>query len=334
MGSNLYFTSTQNVPIDIKCSKKLLSFNPDLRLGVLLGSTSEDVSLSTTFGGGFDPNQQLGIKLQGTISVAGGGGTKTPVKSLDEEQKNNINKANEVLKLAGFKWQSRVAMLCVSGKESGLKPKAEYGYGTTGEEGLRHLFGKYLTEFDTQEKLYKLSGYNTDGDRNRNQVEFYDYIYGYKTTPQRSGTPPNGGNDQPGDGYKYRGRGLNQITFKNAYRDLTTYARGLGGAFANVDYLANPDDLNIIDHAAMGLAWFMNKAANGNNKSRYSEYSGENVNPKEGTNMDVLIHFYCNANAGFGHDWTSEHVIEAYNNAKAYEQILTSLYTSTPELQA
>jgi hypothetical protein len=48
-----------------------------------------------------------------------------------------------------------------------------------------------------------------------------------------------GGNDQPGDGFKYRGRGLIQLTFKNNYKEI----QNLVGESYGVDIVSSPDTL-------------------------------------------------------------------------------------------
>lgn len=56
------------------------------------------------------------------------------------------------------------------------------------------------------------------------------------------------GNASPGDGWKYRGRGLKQLTGKTNYM---AYAKAAG-----IDCVSNPDLLLQPEHAADSAAWF------------------------------------------------------------------------------
>jgi putative chitinase len=64
--------------------------------------------------------------------------------------------------------------------------------------------------------------------------------YVYKTTD---------GNSEPGDGFKYRGRGFIQHTGKNQYAAISK--------FTGVDVLKNPDALNSPEVAAKAIPWFL-----------------------------------------------------------------------------
>ena len=59
------------------------------------------------------------------------------------------------------------------------------------------------------------------------------------------------GNTDEGDGWKYRGRGLIQLTGKDNYR-LASDALG-------VDFVANPDLVLTKENAALTAAWYWNK---------------------------------------------------------------------------
>ena len=95
---------------------------------------------------------------------------------------------------------AQVGILSVIGKESGFIPQREKSYRNTSNARLRSLFGVRLSKLSEAE-LTTLK---------RDDIAFYDVIYGVGA---KSYFKWNTGNTSPGDGWKYRGGGLNQITF-------------------------------------------------------------------------------------------------------------------------
>jgi len=111
------------------------------------------------------------------------------------------------------------AILAVVGKESQFKPQSE---------NLNYTTAKRL------KAVYSRIPDNLINSLLKNPIALGNYVYGGSY-----GTPAN-------EGFLYRGRGLNQITYKNQYK---TIGKALG-----IDLIQNPDLLNKLEYAAAALA--------------------------------------------------------------------------------
>lgn len=111
------------------------------------------------------------------------------------------------------------AILANIKKESDFKLVEEnLNYGNTSNDRIRKIFGSRVASI-------------SDKDLNvikRNPVEFAELIYGHKTSIGKGL-----GNTEPGDGWKYRGRGLIQLTGKFNYEYF--------GKILGIDLVNNPD---------------------------------------------------------------------------------------------
>jgi predicted chitinase len=131
---------------------------------------------------------------------------------------------------AGLSAKAQANVLAQVESESNFVPKNESLFYTT-PEGIQNTFNK--DRIPTLEFAQQFVSKKGD-DRSE---KLANYVYA-KTD----------GNSEPGDGWKYRGRGFLQITGKNAYKAL--------GDYLKIDLVSNPDLLNSPEIAAKSIPWF------------------------------------------------------------------------------
>lgn len=212
---------------------------------------------------GFDPNNP-------DESLSTDSSSKYPV-SKDKDA--NIKDIIKVAKKQGVTNKYTIAaILAIVSKESGFVPSGEASYAGTSAQRIRKIFGSRFKGYsDAEIDVIK-----------KNPTRFFDIIYG-----GRYGNASN-------EGFKYRGRGFNQITFKGNYE---VYAKETG-----LDFIKDPDLLNTVDGAAAALiAYFKRniKKANSDIKKRYNFTdinSFANLNDATG----AIYH----ANAGWGKSYS------------------------------
>ena len=188
----------------------------------------------------------------------------------------------EALKQAGITNRYAIsAIMSIIQKESGFNPRSETSYSTTSNSRIRSIFAK--TKGLSDEALNKLKS---------NDVDFFNFIYGGKY-----------GNTEK-EGYKYRGRGLNQLTFKSNYIKF--------GRLTGADLVNNPDLANNINVASKILAQYFLETFKNNAKIVKSRYNADNINDFQDTT--TAVNAFYNANAGFGKD-TSKTTTEGKTRA-------------------
>lgn len=174
--------------------------------------------------------KEIEYYLDGIVDISGAG--------LDSEQKSNVELLIKVMEDKGItNPYAQIGILSVIGKESNFVPQNENCYNNTDNSRIREVFGDCRLGGLSDIELTELK---------KNCKLFFDKVYGPDATECLGWDT---GNDNPGDGYKYRGRGFNQITFKNNYK---TYGNRSG-----IDLVSNPDQLNDIQVASEAAVSFL-----------------------------------------------------------------------------
>jgi len=162
------------------------------------------------------------------------------LKGLNSTQKSNFSLIVKKARDLGIKSDFAIAgLLAIVSKESAFKATTEGSYKGTSPGRVRQVFG-----------TKRLSKYNDSQISNFTQsdIDFFDLVYGYLAKEKGFATY---GNDNKGDGFRYRGRGFNQLTFKNIYKER--------GEAVGLDLVGKPELLEQPDSAAAVLvAYYFN----------------------------------------------------------------------------
>jgi predicted chitinase len=200
------------------------------------------------------------------------------------------------------------AILSVVGKESKFNPQiSEVSYSKTLNSRIRKIFGNRVKDLSDSE-LNSLK---------KDQVKFWDRVYG-ESDP--TGASQKMGNTEPGDGYKYRGRGFNGITFKSNYKKYTDLLKKNG---VNANLVQNPELLTDPEIAAeVNALYFVEQLSSPESRKKYG-----NGNPNDFKDFQTALKAVTNANAGWGRNIEgSEDLAKATEYSKKIDvQNLTNL---------
>lgn len=174
------------------------------------------------------------------------------------------------LKAAGITNKySIAAILAIIDKESGFKPQSEQSYANTSNDRIRSIFSSTRSLSDADLTNLK-----------KDPVKFFNFVYGGKF-----------GNSAT-DGFTYRGRGFNQLTFKGNYDKF--------GKILNMDLVNHPDLVNDPKVAAKIVAAYFKEQFTNNADIVLKRYKAKSINDFK--NSKTAVNAFYNANAGFGKD--------------------------------
>jgi len=187
------------------------------------------------------------------------------------------------------------AILSTIAKESGFTATKEISYRNTPAARIREMFGSRLSGM-SDEEIDQLK---------KDDNAFWEKVYGGEWGKR------NLGNENPGDGAKYIGRGFNGITGRWNYQ---TYTDMLKKGGTNVDLISNPEilekDPNI--SAEVNALYFIRGLADPIIKRKYG-----NSNPNDFDDFETALKAVVNTNAGSGIDINSGISKKLYDAAVA-----------------
>lgn len=161
----------------------------------------------------------------------------------------------------------QAGILAVVKKESSFKPKSEYSYRNTSNDRLKRIFVTRLKNVSDQD-LTRLKA---------NDQAFFNKVYGGMI-----------GNEDPEDGYKYRGRGLNQLTGKANYKNF--------GDSIGLDLVKSPDLVNTLPVASKITASFFDKVIKtGLRKGSFKQYGVDTLADINTPEKGLMVAFQSNA---------------------------------------
>jgi predicted chitinase len=197
------------------------------------------------------------------------------VATLTPQAKENIKLLVAEAKKQGITNPISIAgMLAVISKESGFLPSSEnMNYSA---EGLQ--------------KTFNLSSAKAN-ELQRKPQAIANYVYGAKPHGKRE-LKDAYGNIKANDGWTYRGRGFNQLTFKGNYEKYKPTA--------GVDILSNPDKVNEPNIAKkISVKFFLNGFDSLKNKGKLQSYGNANdINDFKDTRNSALAFYHVNSGTG------------------------------------
>lgn len=242
-----------------------------------------------------------GTAAEGAGKWAGGGMARggEKLQELGQTSKENLTLVAKELKAKGFNEQQIKASLGNVMKETGGISKSEnLNYKNQSPEYIRSIF-KSKTKGMSDEQINAIK---------KDPEKMADMMYGGKM-----------GNTKPGEGFKYRGRGLVQLTGKSGYE--------AAGKALGIDLVNNPDLANDPAIAAKIAAWHLDT-----NKKSAAKKLGVDVNSTDQRTQDAIMTQAVGGNAldlnkGYGNKLVNK--VSDYSADKNIAAIAVGTATTT-----
>jgi predicted chitinase len=189
------------------------------------------------------------------------------IDSLSATQKKNVDFIIKRMNAEGItNPYTQAGILAVISKESSFLPKSEKAYSNTANDRIRMVFSRTKKLSD-----HKLSAIKAD------PKKFFDLVYDGRI------------GNKTGEGYKFRGRGLNQLTGRANYETHNKYT--------DVDIVKNPDKVNDFPVAVdVVLGYF--KRAFEKTGNKLADYGMKDMNDAKNIASGVGVAYH--ANTGWG----------------------------------
>jgi len=210
------------------------------------------------------------------------------INTRTANQKRNIDLLIDTMNQLGVKNQyTQASILAIISKESGFSPEPEKSYRNTSVTSIRKIFGSRVSDLsDSQLESLK-----------KDDKAFFNKVYGKRYGNDGYSTSWNGYKeswDLPfkdgNDGWRYRGAGFNQLTFKGNYK-LLTEASGR-------DLLSAPELLQNPKIASeVAVKYMISKFKKGYSQAHQEHYNSPDIDSFKSLNDSTLAVYH--ANAGF-----------------------------------